>query len=80
MQVGDMVDCPRCHGSGLTPNRKGPCPNCGGLGQVPQRQGRGETPRWDGPPTEAARVAGCRGRAVSSQRRAVINNSVTPAQ
>lgn len=37
MKVGDMVDCPRCHGSGLTPNRKGPCPNCGGLGQVPQR-------------------------------------------
>lgn len=37
MKVGDMVDCPRCHGSGLTPNRKGPCPNCGGLGQVPVR-------------------------------------------
>ncbi|MCP2251919.1 hypothetical protein LY13_000650 [Prauserella aidingensis] len=80
MKVGDMVDCPRCHGSGLTPNRKGPCPNCGGLGQVPQRQGRGERPRRDGPRTEVARAAGRRGPAVSSRQRAVINNSVTSAQ
>ncbi len=36
MSFGDMVNCPRCLGSGLAPNRKDACGNCGGLGQVPK--------------------------------------------
>lgn len=36
MNIVDMVECPKCYGSGLSPNRKDPCPNCGGIGQVPK--------------------------------------------
>lgn len=38
--MSEMVECPRCHGSGLEDydpktGKRAACRNCGGIGQVP---------------------------------------------